>query len=175
MSEVKAAAMIGALSGLVGVLAGAGISGYATYKVAQLQLQQTQMSTAATSALSVRATLAEKASEFFMANQLFLQELQAEKPSIQKVSDAVDALDKARGSLSPFLDADLLTACGDVADSARLIARMDTLQEGEHALERYKEAYQSFTLLYLRLRRSLEKSSQLDVTRSQMKDEYLKP
>ena len=172
MSEVRAAT-IGAASGFVGVLAGAFVTGYFTYKVALIQLRQATITTAATSALSVRATLAERASDFFLANQVFLQELEAEKPSLEKVSVAVDSLSKARGTLSPLLDGDLLIACDGVADSARLIARMETLEAGEKALKEYKEAYQAFLILYLRLRRNLEESAQLNLTHSQIKDGHL--
>lgn len=173
MSDARAAT-IGAVSGLLGALAGAIATGYFTYKVALVQLRQTEVAIAATSALSVRATLADRAAEFFLANQMFLQELDADKPSLEKVSSAVESLNRARGTLSPLLDGDLLIACGDVAESAKLIARMENLEDGEKALKKYNAAYATFVTLYLRLRRSLEESAQLNLMTSQIKDEQSK-
>jgi hypothetical protein len=172
MSEALRTAGISAASGIVGVVVGALVSGFFAYKISQVQLQQAMMSTAASSALSVRSTLAEKASAFFLANQSFLAEIQNEKLDVAKARSAAEELNKARSNLSPYLDADLLIACEDVADNVRVMVSNVDSEERTKAFHAYTTAYKSFVTLYLRLRRSLEASAQLNVVSSQIADQY---
>lgn len=172
MSEALKTAQISAVSGLVGVLVGAVISGFFAYKIAQIQLQQSVMTTAAASALNVRSTLADKAAAFFEANQSFLVGLQTKPFDYEKVKASANALDKARSSLTPYLDADLLIACEEVADSVRTVVSDPDIDTRHKAFETYKAAYKNFVSLYLGLRRELERSAQLNVVESQISRKY---
>lgn len=168
MSDTKAA-LISAFSGLLGVVAGAGVTAYTTLELANLQLAQSKLATAAESALSIRTTLAEKASAFFLANQNFLDEFRAEKIDLEKLRVASKEISDARSGLTPYLDADLLIACDQMADSVHTMLRGATA-DSEDALKQYQDSYKEFMKLYLRLRRDLEKQAQLDLLKSQVRD-----
>lgn len=167
--ESKAAS---ALSGAFGVLVGAVVTGWFSYQVANIQLKQAIMTTAAESALSVRNTLAEKAAALFLANESFLRAIRERPLNISMVEDSITELDKARSNLAPYLDADLLLACEGMAENARLMFS-DGLKEEEveKYVDAYRQSFDRFTILYLRLRRDLEKNAQLDVLSSQLIDE----
>lgn len=169
MPDSAKTAAISAVSAIIGALAGAFVSGYFAYQIADVQFRQSKMSTAAQSALAVRNTLAEKVATFVLANQAFLYAFDQDEPNLDRVRAAAMALDKARAELTPYLDADLLIACNQVADSVQSLLRLDA--EGSE-LETYRIAYKEFMNLYLRLRRDLERHAQLDLMESQISDKF---
>ena len=169
----KSTALISAMSGLLGVLAGAVIAVFGTVKVAEMQLAQAALTTRASSALSMRSVLAEKAAPFFVANEEFQGSLGEKNPQPKKIIAAANKARSAISQLYPYVDADLLAACYGVSIGlARFSSAGEIDRQG--AFHDYADAYKKFQLLYLRLRRELEKNAQVEVISSQIDDSYKK-
>jgi hypothetical protein len=170
----KSVALIASSSALLGAIAGAAVAAFGSIKVAEMQLAQAAMNTQATSALSIRATLAEKSAVFFGANEDFLLLVSNVESKPDEITASANKVSTAASQLYPYLDADLLNAGRDIAISVSgLVRRGDvTKAERQAAADNYKAAYQSFQMLYLRLKRTLEKSALVDVVDVQIADEF---
>ena len=170
----KSVALIASSSALLGAIAGAAVAAFGSIKVAEMQLAQAAMNTQATSALSIRATLAEKSAVFFGANEDFLLMVENIESKPDEITASANKVSTAASQLYPYLDADLLNAGRDIATSVSgLVRRGDvTKAERQAAADKYKAAYQRFQLLYLRLKRTLEKSALVDVVDVQIADEF---
>lgn len=172
MSDGRAAT-IGALCGFVGVIMGALVAGVAAYKVAEVQLKQAEMSTRAASALNMRATLSEKASAFFAANEQFLYEVMSDETSKAAILAAAKSISTESSKLLPYLDGDLFVACGNINLSVQALVKVGEVGavDRKSALDKYDDSYQKFLKLYLRLRRELERNAQVNVVDSQIDDQ----
>lgn len=168
MSDTRAAA-VGAIFGVGGVIVGALITGFVAVKVANMQLQQAEMTTRASSALIIRAALTEKATGFFAANEAFISSMNAKGATKESLVAAAEVLHVEASKLYPYLDSDLLVACSEMNnDVADVIKQAEARGELKTVLGNYDLSYRKFLRLYLNLRRELERSALVDVSGSQI-------
>ncbi|MDR7109235.1 hypothetical protein [Pseudomonas frederiksbergensis] len=168
MSDVRAAA-VGAFFGVGGVIVGALITGFVAVKVANMQLQQAEMTTRASSALTIRAALTEKATGFFAANEAFISSVNTKGATKDSFVPAAELLHIEASKLYPYLDSDLLVACSEMnADVAEVIKQAQAGGDLKLVLGNYDLSYRKFLRLYLNLRRELERSALVDVSLSQI-------
>jgi hypothetical protein len=170
----RSVALIAASSALLGAIAGAAVAAFGAIKVAEVQLQQAMINTQATSALSMRTTLAEKSALFFSANEDFLLLVSNTDATPDAITSSANKVSSAASQLYPYLDGDLLNAGRDISNSVSTLVRRGEvgLPARQKAADDYRAAYKSFQTLYLRLKRKLEKSALVDVVDVQIADQY---
>lgn len=162
MSDSKIA-LISASAGLVGVIAGAIITGMSSWKLASIQVEQERMRISAATALAVRSELSQKVSTFVSKDQAFFEQIRAEEPSRQNVKREAEKLSLEAVKLLPYLDGDLFVACQTMASAAYKIAIYAGTESFNSAKDDYIKSQKDFWILYLKLKRKLEVDAQVDL------------
>ncbi|VXC94809.1 hypothetical protein PSEUDO8Z_60046 [Pseudomonas sp. 8Z] len=169
MSDFRAA-LVSATAGLVGVVAGAVISGVSSWKLAAVQVEQERIRVSASTALALRAELSQKVSNFSGIYQVFIDKVRTEKTSLSDLNKEAERLGEEASKLLPYLDGDLFIACQSLADSAFKLSRAETIGDLSSAQAGLIKSEKEFWILYLRLKRKLEADAHIDIMSTQIFD-----